>query len=67
MIADVGGMEKVSGSRIATPLAPPSPGSTPMIVPSVMPTMARNRLWGWSATWKPRSRFSKPIALLGPS
>ena len=26
MIADVGGIENVSGSRIATPLAPPRPG-----------------------------------------
>ena len=31
MIAEVGDIEKVSGSRIATPLAPPSPGSTPMM------------------------------------
>src|SRR5262249_25854970 len=37
MIADVGDMVKVSGSRIATPLAPPSPGSTPMITPNTMP------------------------------
>ena len=37
MIAEVGGMLKVSGSRMATPLAPPSPGSTPMITPSMMP------------------------------
>ena len=37
MIAEVGGMLKVSGSRIATPLAPPRPGSTPMITPSTMP------------------------------
>ena len=32
-----------------------------MMVPSVMPMTARTRLWGWSATWKPRSRFSKPM------
>ncbi len=44
MMAEVGGIEKVSGRRMATPLAPPSPGSTPMIVPSAMPTTARNRL-----------------------
>ena len=31
MIAEVGDMLKVSGSRIATPLAPPRPGSTPMM------------------------------------
>ena len=46
MIAEVGGIVKVSGSRIATPLAPPSPGSTPMMVPSMMPTTAMNRLNG---------------------
>ena len=38
MIAEVGDIEKVSGSRIATPLAPPRPGSTPMMTPSTMPT-----------------------------
>ena len=38
MIADVGFIENVSGSRIATPFAPPSPGSTPINTPSVMPT-----------------------------
>ena len=37
MIAEVGDMPKVSGSRIATPLAPPRPGSTPMMTPSRMP------------------------------
>ena len=37
MIAEVGFMLKVSGSRMATPLAPPRPGSTPMSTPSVMP------------------------------
>ena len=30
MIAVVGGIVNVSGSRMATPLAPPRPGSTPM-------------------------------------
>ena len=35
MIAVVGGMAKVSGSRIATPLAPPRPGRTPMITPRI--------------------------------
>ena len=37
MMADVGDMLKVSGSRIATPLAPPRPGSTPMMTPSTIP------------------------------
>ena len=38
MIAEVGGIVNVSGSRIATPFAPPRPGSTPMMTPSMMPT-----------------------------
>ncbi len=38
MMADVGFIENVSGSRIATPFAPPRPGSTPISTPSVMPT-----------------------------
>src|SRR5579862_1068557 len=46
-------IEKVSGSRIATPLAPPSPGSTPMITPSVMPASISTRLNHESATAKP--------------
>jgi hypothetical protein len=37
MIAEVGFIEKVSGKRIATPFAPPSPGSTPISTPSRMP------------------------------
>jgi hypothetical protein len=37
MMAEVGGMLKVRGSRIATPLAPPRPGNTPMTTPSTMP------------------------------
>src|SRR5207244_11835102 len=54
MIAEVGGIVNVSGSRMATPLAPPSPGSTPMMVPSVMPTTASNRLKGEHAIEKPQ-------------
>ena len=41
MIAEVGDIVKVSGSRIATPLAPPSPGSTPISTPRMMPTNIR--------------------------
>ena len=48
MIADVGDMLNVSGRRIATPLAPPSPGSTPMITPSTMPTTITMMLKGCS-------------------
>ena len=52
----------VSGSRIATPLAPPRPGRTPMMVPRAMPMTATKRLYGVIAIWKPRKRFSIPIA-----
>ena len=53
MIAEVGGIVNVSGSRIATPLAPPRPGSTPMITPSTTPTNISIRLNGVSATPNP--------------
>ncbi len=53
MIADVGGIVNVSGSRIATPLAPPSPGSTPMITPSTMPMIISSMLNGDSTTANP--------------
>src|SRR6266850_2063425 len=48
-------IEKVSGRRIATPLAPPSPGSTPMMTPSTMPTNISARFLKLSATTKPCS------------
>src|SRR5688572_318671 len=58
MIAEVAppgvcAMPKVSGSRIATPLAPPSPGSTPMITPRITPVNISSRLVGVMATPKP--------------
>ena len=56
MIADVGDIANVSGSRIATPLAPPRPGSTPMITPSTMPVNISARLSGVRTTAKPLSR-----------
>jgi len=43
-MAEVGGMVKVTGSRIATPLAPPRPGRTPMMVPKMIPITATPRL-----------------------
>jgi hypothetical protein len=39
MIAEVGFIVNVSGSKIATPFGPPSPGSTPTTMPSRMPTI----------------------------
>src|SRR5712671_2136241 len=48
-------IEKVSGSRMATPMAPPRPGNTPMITPSTMPTNIRARFLRVRATTKPCS------------
>src|SRR5581483_7384436 len=53
MIAEVGGIVKVSGSRIAMPFAPPRPGSTPMMTPRLTPISMSSRLNGVSATAKP--------------
>src|SRR5512134_3944518 len=53
MIAEVGGIENVSGSRIATPLAPPSPGNTPISTPSTMPSIISIRLNGLRTIAKP--------------
>src|SRR5215217_8088521 len=64
MIAEVGDIVKVSGSRMATPLAPPSPGSTPMSTPSVMPTIMRSRFIGVRMTLKPwNSALSSVMAV----
>src|SRR5882762_7387316 len=57
MIADVGGIENVSGRRIATPLAPPRPGRTPISTPRRMPTSMKSRFWNVSATAKPCIRL----------
>src|SRR5215216_5097427 len=64
MIADVGDMLKVSGSRIATPLAPPSPGSTPMITPSTMPITMYRTFCQVRTTAKPPIR--SPIPSIAP-
>src|SRR4051812_20947069 len=49
-------IENVRGSRIATPLAPPRPGSTPMMTPSTMPTNISARFFKVSAMTNPWSR-----------
>src|SRR5882672_5409142 len=46
-------IEKVRGSRMATPFAPPRPGSTPMMIPRMTPTNISNRLSGDRATPNP--------------
>src|SRR5512141_470803 len=51
--APVGSILVVSGSSIATVSAGPTPGSTPMAVPSVTPMKPHSRLIGVSATPKP--------------
>src|SRR6185436_16692587 len=60
MIADVVppgtcAIENVSGSRIATPFAPPRPGSTPMMTPRMMPANISATFLSESATTKPCS------------
>jgi hypothetical protein len=60
MMALTGGRAKVSGSRMAMPFAPPSPGSTPMSTPSTMPATMRMMFSGCRATEKPCIR--RPIS-----
>src|SRR5229473_2794340 len=52
-MAEVGSMVNVSGSRIATPLGPPSPGSTPTKMPSTRPTIISASVFHVSRTAKP--------------
>src|SRR5690242_7995756 len=58
-MAEVGSMVKVSGSRIATPLGPPSPGSTPTKMPSTSPTIISASVFQVSSTAKPCIRRPK--------
>src|SRR5258706_14872583 len=46
-------MPKVSGSRIATPLAPPRPGSTPMMTPRITPANISAMFFSDSAMMNP--------------
>src|ERR1700743_3327343 len=62
-MAEVGSMVKVSGSRIATPLGPPRPGSTPTKTPSTRPTIISASVFQVSRTAKPCS--SRPKASIG--
>src|SRR5262245_34739203 len=52
-IAEVGSIVKVSGSRIATPLGPPRPGSTPTKMPSTSPIIISSSVFQVSSTAKP--------------
>src|SRR6267143_639504 len=65
-------IEKVRGSRMATPFAPPRPGSTPMMIPRMTPTNISNRLNGDSATPNPcisalTSSTQPPLGALAPA
>src|SRR6266508_6749188 len=59
MNAAVGSTLKVIGSRSAMVSAGPSPGSTPIAVPSVVPTRHHIRLTGVSAMAKPSRSCEK--------
>ena len=43
MMEAIGDMPKVSGSSIAVPAAGPTPGRTPMMVPTRHPRMVKKR------------------------
>src|SRR4051794_3981358 len=64
-IAEVGSMVKVSGSRMATPLGPPRPGSTPTKMPSTSPTIIKASVFQVRRTVKPwRRRPNASILVL---
>src|SRR4029434_4728605 len=52
-IAEVGSIVNVSGSRIATPLGPPRPGSTPTKMPSTRPRIIKVMIFQVMRTAKP--------------
>src|ERR1019366_5432158 len=52
-IAEGGSIVNVSGSRIATPFGPASPGSTPTKMPSTSPTIISAIVFHVSRTAKP--------------
>src|ERR1700749_427341 len=58
-MAEVGSIVKVSGSRIATPLGPPSPGITPTKMPSTRPTIISAMIFHVIRTAKPCSSNPK--------
>src|ERR1700761_260945 len=66
-IAEVGSIVKVSGSRIATPLGPPRPGSTPTKMPSTRPTIISAMIFHVISTAKPCSNNPKASIGIIPS
>ena len=57
MMAPVGSSLKVSGMRMAVPAAGPSPGSTPISVPSMQPISAKRRFCRLMAAARPVMRW----------
>jgi len=55
--APTGGRPKVMGSSIAMVASGPTPGNTPISVPTNAPIRHRNRFIGDSATLNPRARL----------
>jgi hypothetical protein len=53
MMAEVGCIVNVSGSKIATPFAPPRPGKTPIKTPKIMPTNINRMFMGVKIILKP--------------
>src|ERR1700741_4789534 len=64
-MAEVGSIVKVSGNRIATPLGPPSPGSTPTKMPSTRPTIINTSVFQVRRTANPCN--SRPKASINKS
>ena len=52
-IAEVGDMVNVNGNKMATPLAPPKPGKTPISTPRMMPMNMSPIFIGVNTTAKP--------------
>src|SRR5712691_1117593 len=66
-MAEVGSIVKVSGRRMATPLGPPRPGSTPTKMPRIKPTIISASVFHVSSTLKPyirRPNASIPLTLV---
>src|SRR3972149_599859 len=57
MMAEVGGILKVTGMRMATPFAPPRPGKTPTMVPTKSPATNTRMLNGVRAIPRPATRL----------
>src|SRR5215212_10764412 len=64
-MAEVGSIVKGSGSRMATPFGPPSPGSTPTKMPRMSPTIISARIFHVRRTLNPYISRPKASMALG--